>query len=177
MGVRAQGAGAVEGRVGVRLRLGVGQRDHGVSPRHLWQHVLTRSCVGYDRLHQRGAGWGDAGIVVVGHQLRLLAGHGLVVEVGHEHGGSLEVGVFYGLVAVLDLLEGGGGIVGVVGSGGLRGPRVGSLVGGAALLLAGQGGAAVFGVDGAVVAQEEVAAHKGAAALEALEGALFGVCG
>ena len=166
--VRAQSASAVEGRVGVGLRLGLGLRDHGVPPRHLRQHVLAGGVVGDDGLHQRGVGGRDDRLTVVGHDLGLLAGHGFVVEVGHQHGGSLHLLVHD--VAVLDLLERGGGLKGR----GLGGASVGGLVG-AALLLAGQGRAAIFGVDGAVVAEEEVATYKGAAALEALEGSLFGV--
>lgn len=170
MRVGAQGAGAGEGGMGVWLGLGLGLGDHRVAPGHLGQHVLAGGRVGDDGLHQRGARGGDDGLVVLGHHLGLLARHGLVVEVGHQHGGGLHLLVHD--IVVFDVLEGGGRIEG---RGGLGGAGVGGLVGGAALLLAGQRRAAVFGVDGAVVAKQQVAAHKGAAALEALEGPLFGI--
>jgi hypothetical protein len=181
VGVRAEGARAGEGRVRVWLRLGLWLRHHRVSPWHLRQHVLARGRVGHDGLHHGGAGGRDDRLGVVGDHLGLLAGHGAVVEVGHEHGGGLDVGVDHVLLVVVHVGMGMGMGVGeggrVEGHGWLRGARVGGLVGSAALLLAGQRGAAIFCVYGAVVAQEEVAAHKGAAALEALEGPLFGVCG
>ncbi len=46
---------------------------------------------------------------------------------------------------------------------------------GTTLLLAGQRGAPIFGVNGAVVTEEQVTTHKGAATFEALERSLFGV--
>ena len=123
-----------------------------------------------------GPCWRDDGVdVLIEDHLGLLAGHSLVVEVGHQHGGRLDVDVAHAIFAGVELVERGR----VDGHGGLGGPRRGRLlrlVVGATLLLAGQRRAAIFGVDGAVVAEQQVAAHKGAAALEALEGAFFGVC-
>ena len=43
------------------------------------------------------------------------------------------------------------------------------------LVLADERDAAIFGVDGAVVSKEEIAADEGAAALEAFEGTFFGI--
>ena len=173
MGMRAEGAGGVEGRVGVGRRLGFRLGHHRVPPGHLGQHVLARGRVRDDGLHHGRAGGRDDGLVVLRNHLGLLAGHGLVVEVGHQHGGSIEVLVLvHGVVVGFDALE----RRGAFNRRRLRGPGVGSLVGRPSLLLAGQRRAAILCVDGAVVAQEEVATHKGAAALEALEGALFRVC-
>ena len=47
----------------------------------------------------------------------------------------------------------------------------------AALDLADERDAAVFGVDGSVVAEEQVSSDEGASTFSAFEGTLFGVCG
>jgi hypothetical protein len=146
--MRAEGTRTCKGRVCVWRRLALRLRHHRVSPRHLRQHVLARGGVWHDRFHHRRAGGRDDGLIVVGHHLGLLARHGPVVEVGHQHRRRLHVGVDHALVLV-HVLHG----AGVDGRGSFRRAGVdGGLVARAALLLAGQGRAAIFGVDGAVVA-------------------------
>ncbi|KAI2426877.1 hypothetical protein LOZ52_003604, partial [Ophidiomyces ophidiicola] len=95
--------------------------------------------------------------------------------------------IHHAVAGGVDVLEGGGvdgdggfGGGGGGGGGGGRGRVVGSVVVAGSLwatsaALGDQGDAAILRVHGAVVAQQQVAADEGAAALQALEGALLGV--
>lgn len=164
--------GAGRGR-GDGVRLGLGDRlRHELVPRHLRQRDGARG-VGDGGLEERGARReGHSGSGLVGADARVAHGRrGLVVEVGHQHRGRLEV--HHAVAAGLDLLQGGG----VDGRDGrLGGPGQGRGLGaGAALHVAVEGDAAVLGVDGAVVSQQQVASHEGTSTLHALEGAFLGV--
>jgi hypothetical protein len=94
------------------------------------------------------------------------------MKVGHQHGGRLNVGIDHVVLIIVDVCE----LCRVDGRGGLRGPSFGSLVARPALLLAGQGRAAIFGVHSAVVSQEQIATHKSRSALQALKWPFLGIC-
>jgi hypothetical protein len=112
-----------------------------------------------------------------------------VVEVGHQHGGGIEVLVLvHGIVIGFKTFKRRRVLDGCR----FRRPGVSCLVGRPPLLFAGQGRAAVFRVDGTVVAEEEVAyslplvyyrerghevrtTYERALAFETLERPLFGV--
>jgi hypothetical protein len=111
-------------------------------------------------------GWN--GCDIAGHAVWLLAGHGFVVEIPQQHAGSLEV------IKAINAVE-------CAERGRINGRR--SLVlelrllvlGGAAARLRLQRRAAVLGVDGAIVSQQQITADKGAFALVAFERAFFGI--
>jgi hypothetical protein len=94
------------------------------------------------------------------------------MEVSNKHGGRLDIK--NAVAASFDLLKGRGidgeGRLGRAASGS------GSLGPAATLAVAVQGNASVFGMDSTIVAEKKIAAHKGAAALHALERPLLGIC-
>ena len=101
----------------------------------------------------------------------------LVMEVGHEHRRRLEVDE--AVAADLDLLQrgrvdGGDGGLGRRPSRSRHGRRPGR--GRPPFDVGGQRDAAILGVHGAIVSEQQVAPDEGAAALEALERSLLGIC-
>lgn len=94
-----------------------------------------------------------------------------MVQVGHQHRGRLEVD--HAITTGFDLFEGGR----VDGHGRLRWHGCGSRLGsGASLDITVKRHPSILGMNSTVMTEEEIAAHKGASALEAFERTFFGVC-
>ena len=165
--LRARGGG----RDGVRLGLRDGLR-HELVPLHLGQRDGARG-VRDGGLEQRGAlGECHSRSVLVGANASVAhGGRRLVVQVGHQHRRRLEI--HHAIAAGLDLLQGQGvdGCDSRLGGTG-QGGRLGAS---ASLHVAVEGDAAILGVDGAVVSQQQVAAHEGTPTLHALERAFLGI--
>ena len=93
------------------------------------------------------------------------------MKVGHQHCSSLEIN--HTITACFYLFQRGRiQLDGLLGGRGLgRRLRAGST-----LDFAVEGNAAVFGMHGAIVTEEEVSSHEGAATFGTFEGSLFGIC-
>ena len=105
----------------------------------------------------------------------MLVGHlrrSFMLKVGYQHCGSFKIKI--ALTACFYLFQRGGVHVHV--QGGFGGGILGRwLAGRPPLDFADERNAAIFGVDGTIVSQQQVPSHKGGAAFGALEGSLFGV--
>lgn len=101
----------------------------------------------------------------------ILTGHGCsLLEVGHQHGGVLHA---ERVIAIAKLLERRLVEVGELGGCVRRALAAAGRV--ASLRLCLEGHAAVFGVDGTVVSQQEVSPDEGGAAFAAFERSFFRV--
>lgn len=133
-------------------------------------------------LHERHTGIehggviGRVGVVGVVEPIVVLVGHlrrSFMLKVGYQHCGSLKIKI--ALTACFYLLQ--RGRVHVHVNGGFGGSGLDRWLGGRPPLdLADEGDAAIFGVDGSIVSQQQVSSHKGGPALGAFEGSLFGIC-